>query len=354
MRYKLLGKSGLRVSELCLGTMTFGQDWGSMLAGASKEESRKIFDLFVEEGGNFIDTANIYQKGTSEKYVGEFVADKRDEFVVATKYTISTNPDDPNASGNHRKNLVQSVEASLKRLNTSYIDLLWIHVWDPLTPIEEAMRALDDLVRSGKILYVGISDAPAWVVSQANTIADLRGWSYFRGIQIMYSLIERTPERELLPMAHALDIGVTAWSPLGGGVLSGKYSNAKRQNKNKEEPKRLQVENPINASFVNERNLSIAEEVRTIAEEINRTPSQVALNWIRQQNKSKGVIIPIIGARTESQIKDNLGCLDFELNADHLKRLDEKSKIQLGFPHDLYEAAKAFAYGKSLSIIIEQ
>ena len=350
MRYKLLGKSGLRVSELCLGTMTFGQDWGSMLAGASKEESRKIFDLFVEEGGNFIDTANIYQKGTSEKYVGEFVADKREEFVVATKYTISTNPDDPNASGNHRKNLVQSVEASLKRLNTSYIDLLWIHVWDPLTPIEEAMRALDDLVRSGKILYVGISDAPAWVVSQANTIADLRGWSYFRGIQIMYSLIERTPERELLPMAHALDIGVTAWSPLGGGVLSGKYSNAKRQNKNKEEPKRLQVENPISASFVNERNLSIAEEARTIAEEINRTPSQVALNWIRQQNKSRGVIIPIIGARTESQIKDNLGCLDFELNADHLKRLDEKSKIQLGFPHDLYEAAKAFAYGKSLSL----
>lgn len=165
------------------------------------------------------------------------------------------------------------------------------------------MRAFDDLVRSGKILYVGISDAPAWVVSQANTIADLRGWSYFRGIQIMYSLIDRTPERELLPVAHALDIGVTAWSPLGGGVLSGKYSNAKRQNMNNEEPKRLQVENPNSASFVNERNLFIAEEVQTIAEEINRTPSQVALNWIRQQNKSKGVIIPIIGARTESQIK---------------------------------------------------
>jgi aryl-alcohol dehydrogenase-like predicted oxidoreductase len=265
MRYKLLGKSGLRVSELCLGTMTFGQDWGSMLAGASKEESRKIFDLFGEAGGNFIDTANIYQKGTSEKYIGEFVADKREEFVVATKYTISTNPNDPNASGNHRKNLVQSVEASLKRLNTSYIDLLWIHVWDPLTPIEEAMRALDDLVRSGKILYVGISDAPAWVVSQANTIADLRGWSSFIGIQIMYSLIERTPERELLPMARVLDIGVTAWSPLGGGVLSGKYSNSRKQN-NKEEPRRLQVENPTSATFVNERNLSIAEEMRTIAQ----------------------------------------------------------------------------------------
>ena len=339
MRYKLLGKSGLRVSELCLGTMTFGQDWGSMLAGASKEESRKIFDLFVERGGNFIDTANIYQMGTSEKHVGEFIADKRENFVVATKYTISTNPDDPNASGNHRKNLVQSVEASLKRLNTTYLDLLWIHVWDPMTPIEESMRALDDLVRSGKILYVGISDAPAWVVSQANTIADLRGWSPFIGIQIMYSLIERTPERELLPMAHALDIGVTAWSPLGGGVLSGKYSKDKKQN-NKEEPKRLQVDNPISATFVNERNLSIAQEVRTIAQEINKTPSQVALNWIRQQNKNRGVIIPIIGARTESQIKDNLGCLDFELNADQLKRLDEKSRIQLGFPHDMYEAPK--------------
>ena len=284
MRYKLLGKSGLRVSELCLGTMTFGQDWGSMLAGASKEESRKIFDLFVERGGNFIDTANIYQMGTSEKHVGEFIADKRENFVVATKYTISTNPDDPNASGNHRKNLVQSVEASLKRLNTTYLDLLWIHVWDPMTPIEESMRALDDLVRSEKILYVGISDAPAWVVSQANTIADLRGWSPFIGIQIMYSLIERTPERELLPMAHALDIGVTAWSPLGGGVLSGKYSTDKKQN-NKEEPKRLQVDNPISATFVNERNLSITQEVRTIAQEINKTPSQVALNWIRQQNK---------------------------------------------------------------------
>ena len=319
MRYKLLGKSGLRVSELCLGTMTFGQDWGSMLAGASKEESRKIFDLFVERGGNFIDTANIYQMGTSEKHIGEFIADKRENFVVATKYTISTNPDDPNASGNHRKNLVQSVEASLKRLNTTYLDLLWIHVWDPMTPIEESMRALDDLVRSGKILYVGISDAPAWVVSQANTIADLRGWSPFIGIQIMYSLIERTPERELLPMAHALDIGITAWSPLGGGVLSGKYSKDKKQN-NKEEPKRLQVDNPISATFVNERNLSITQEVRTIAQEINKTPSQVALNWIRQQNKNRGVIIPIIGARTESQIKDNLGCLDFELNADQLKR----------------------------------
>jgi aryl-alcohol dehydrogenase-like predicted oxidoreductase len=187
MRYKLLGKSGLRVSELCLGSMTFGEDWGSMLPGASKEEARKIFELFVNKGGNFIDTANVYQKGTSEKFICEFISSEREKFVLATKYTLTTNPDDPNASGNHRKNLVQSVDASLKRLNTHYIDLLWVHIWDPMTPIEEVMRALDDLVRSGKILYVGISDVPAWVVSYADAIAELRGWSPFIGIQVMYN-----------------------------------------------------------------------------------------------------------------------------------------------------------------------
>ncbi|MGB7955573.1 MAG: aldo/keto reductase, partial [Candidatus Nitrosopolaris sp.] len=234
MRYKLLGKSGLRVSELCLGTMTFGEDWGSMLPGASKEESKKIFDFFVSKGGNFIDTANVYQKGTSEKYVGEFISSERERFVVATKYTQNmTNPDDPNASGNHRKNPVQSVEASLKRLNTRYIDLLWVHIWDPMTPIEELVRSLDDLIRSGKVLYVGISDVPAWVVSHANAIADMRGWSSFIGLQIMHNLIERSAERELLPMARALDIGVTVWSPLGRGVLSGKYNK-----QNSEEQKR--------------------------------------------------------------------------------------------------------------------
>jgi aryl-alcohol dehydrogenase-like predicted oxidoreductase len=348
MRYKLLGKSGLRVSELCLGGMTFGEDWGTMLPGASKEEAKKIFDSFVSEGGNFIDTANVYQKGTSEKYVGEFISSEREKFVLATKYTLTTNPNDPNASGNHRKNLVQSIDASLKRLNTSYIDLLWVHVWDPMTPIEEVIRSLDDLVRSGKILYVGISDAPAWLISYANAIAELRGWSSFIGIQVMYSLIERSVERELLPMALALDIGVTAWSPLGGGVLSGKYN---KQSVSKEQI-RFSVDNPMSASFVNERNLSIATEVQEIAKEINKTPSQIALNWIRQQNKGKGVIIPIIGAKTEAQVKDNLGCLDFELTTDQLKRLDEKSKIQLGFPHDfMSEAAKLFLYGNTFSLI---
>src|SRR6478672_12764777 len=312
MRYKLLGKSGLRVSELCLGAMTFGEDWGSMLPGASKEEAKKIFDLFVNEGGNFIDTANVYQKGTSEKYVGEFISSEREKFVLATKYTLTTNPDDPNASGNHRKNLVQSVDASLKRLNTHYIDLLWVHIWDPMTPIEEVMRSLDDLVKSGKILYIGISDVPAWVVSYADAIADLRSWSSFIGLQIMYNLIERSAERELLPMARALDIGVTVWSPLGGGVLSGKY--IKQDSKDQ---KRFNVNNPMSASFVNERTISIAKEVQTIANEMNKTPSQIALNWIRQQH-GRGIIIPIIGARTEAQIKDNSACLEFELTAEQL------------------------------------
>ena len=220
-------------------------------------------------------------------------------------------------------------------------------MWDPMTPIEEVMRSLDDLIRSGKILYIGISDVPAWVVSNANAIADLRSWSSFIGLQIMYNLIERSAERELLPMARALDIGVTVWSPLGGGVLSGKYNK-----QNTKEQKRFNDNNPMSASFVNERNISIATEVQTIAKEITKTPSQVALNWIRQQLKDKAVIIPIIGARTEAQIKDNLGCLDFELTSDQLKRLDEKSKIQLGFPHDfMSEAARIFLYGNTFLLI---
>jgi aryl-alcohol dehydrogenase-like predicted oxidoreductase len=218
-----------------------------------------------------------------------------------------------------------------------------------MTPVEELMRSLDDLVRSEKILYIGISNAPAWFISQANTLAELRGWSPFVGIQVMYSLIERTPERELLPMAKALDIGVTAWSPLGGGILSGKYNN-NRQGEHEE--KRYRDDNPMSAAFLNKKNLLIADEVQTIAKETGRTPSQVALNWIRQQ-KDRGVIIPIIGARTEAQIKDNLGCLDFELSPNHMNRLDEISKIQLGFPHDFIESesGKLLAYGNKFPFI---
>src|ERR1700736_2608889 len=220
MNYKLLGKSGLRVSEFALGTMTFGDDWGW---GAPKDEAQKVYNAFREVGGNFVDTANVYTNGTSEAFLGEFMKGHRASMVLATKYTNAAQGTDPNAGGNHRKNMMQAVEASLKRLKTDYIDLYWVHIWDQITPVEEVMRGLDDLVRQGKVLYVGISDAPAWWIAEANTLAHFRGWSPFVGLQIEYSLIERTVERELIPMAKALNIGVTAWSPLAGGVLTGKY-----------------------------------------------------------------------------------------------------------------------------------
>ncbi len=322
MRYKLLGKSGLRVSELCLGTMTFGEDWGW---GASKDESHQIFDAFVEAGGNFIDTANGYTDGTSEKIVGELIASDRERFVVATKYSFPLQMNDhsgnPNGSGNHRKNMMQSLEGSLKRLNTDYIDLFWLHAWDFMTPVEEVMRTFDDLVRSGKILYIGISDAPAWIVAQANTLAQCYGWTPFVALQVEYSLIQRTPERDLLPMAKAFDLAVTPWSPLGQGVLTGKYN---RQNQgNSEEQKRLEQ--------ISEKNLAIAEVVSQVAAEIGHSPSQVALAWLCAQ---PGVMIPIIGARKLSQFQDNLACLDVKLSPEHLQRLNEVSQVELGFPHD--------------------
>ncbi|NIV71283.1 aldo/keto reductase [Candidatus Saccharibacteria bacterium] len=334
MRYKLVGKSGLRVSELCLGTMTFGEEWGW---GASKEESRKIFDTFVEAGGNFIDTANRYTEGSSEKFVGEFIAKARERFVVATKFTLYTRHGDVNACGNHRKNIMQSVEGSLKRINTDYIDLYWLHAWDFTAPVEEVMRALDDLVRAGKVLYIGVSDTPAWIVSQANTLAELHGWSSFVGLQIEYSLIERTPERDLLPMARAFDIGVTPWAPLGAGVLTGKYNP---QYGKKSEEKRMGED----SKRLSNRNLRIAEEVVKISEEIGCSPSQVAINWVRQQ---KGIMIPIIGARKVSQIQDNLQSLAFRLSDEHLQRLDEVSKIELGFPHEFLQRdhIKNLVYG---------
>ena len=321
MRYKLLGNSGLRVSELCLGTMTFGEDWGW---GADKEESRAVFQAFAEAGGNFLDTANIYTNGTSETLVGEFVKGDREKWVIATKYSLNTRPGDVNACGNHRKNLFQAVEASLKRLGTDYIDLLWLHLWDSLTPIEEVMRAFDDLVRMGKVLYIGISDSPAWIVSQANTLATLRGWTPFIGLQIEYSLKERTPERELLPMAKALNIGVTAWSPLGGGVLTGKYNQP-----NPVDGRLSMTDQPFQ---IFDRDLKIAETVLEIAREIGKSPAQVALNWLRNRPNS---VIPIIGARRLSQLRDNLACVDFNLTGEQLQRLDNISAISLGFPQEL-------------------
>lgn len=319
MNYKLLGKSGLRVSELSLGTMTFGEECGW---GAQKDESRKMFDAFATAGGNFIDTADGYTNGTSEKMVGEFIKSERERFVVATKYSFNGRPGDPNAGGNHRKHMVEALNGSLKRLGVGYIDLYWVHAWDELTPVEEVMRGLDDLVRAGKVLYIGISDAPAWWVARANTLAELRGWTPFVGLQIEYNLIERTPERELLPMASALGLGVTAWSPLASGLLSGKYV------KNTGEEKRLDKASSFEK--LSERNLSIAKAVVEVAEEIGKSPAQVALNWLR----AKPGVIPIIGARKFSQFEDNLNCLQWKLETKHMARLDQVSHIELGFPMD--------------------
>src|SRR5580698_9416290 len=316
MNYQLLGRTGLRVSDLSLGAMTFGEEWGW---GASKEESRRMFDAYAELGGNFIDTANGYTDGTSERYVGEFVKEERSRFVVATKYAFSSKSGDPNSGGNHRKNLAQALEASLKRLALDYIDLYWVHVWDSLTPIEETMRALDDLVRAGKILYVGVSDAPAWVVSRANTMAELRDWSAFVALQIEYNLIERTPERELIPMARELGMTVTPWSPLAGGMLAGKYKRADTAREG-----RLAV-SPF-ADFSG-RNFDVAEAVTEVAKEIGHSASQVALAWLRQKNT-----LPILGARTLAQLKDNLGSLDFDLSDEQIAKLDAVSAITPGFP----------------------
>ncbi|MEZ5064333.1 MAG: aldo/keto reductase [bacterium] len=340
MRYRLLGRSGLRVSELCLGTMTFGEEWGW---GASAAESRKIFDRYAEAGGNFLDTANKYTDGTSEKIVGDLIAFDRGHFVLATKYSLTTRPEDPNFSGNHRKNMVQSVEASLRRLKTDYIDLYWLHAWDYLTPIDEVLRAFDDLVRAGKILYCGISDTPAWIVSAANTTADLRGWSPFVALQIEYSLIERTPERELLPMAKALDLAVLAWSPLGSGLLTGKYKDLT----DTREGARLSE----GSRRLTERNLAISRAVVAVAKELGVSPAQVAIRWLRDR---QGVVIPMIGARNVAQLEDNLGALDVELPPTVRAQLDAASAIELGFPHDFLgmESIRQIVYGTSGDAIL--
>ena len=334
MRYKLLGKSGLRVSELCLGTMTFGDDWGW---GAPKDESRKIFDAFVEAGGNFIDTANNYTDGTSEKFIGEFTKEDRDHFVIATKYTLSEFPTDPNFGGNHRKNMRRSVEGSLRRLDTDHIDLLWLHMWDGMTPVEEVMRALDDLVRAGKLLYVGISDTPAWVVSQANTLADLRGWTRFVAYQGEYSLASRAPERDILPMTQAMEMTYLPWGILEGGEMTGKY------NAPSEEPRR--------SKDTSERIKKIASVLMELANETGRTPSQIAINWVRQRPYR---MIPILGARSEKQLKDNLGCLDFELTEEQITCLEEASPIDLGFPHSFLGSShvRGLIFGKTFSQIM--
>lgn len=333
MKIELLGRSGLRVSELALGTMTFGEAWGW---GASKEESRRNFDVYVEAGGNFVDTASNYTDGESEQLVGELVEPIREQMVLATKYTLTSRRDDPNAGGNHRKNLVQTLEESLRRLKTDYVDLLWLHMWDGLTPVEEVVRALDDLVSQGKVLYVGVSDTPSWVVAQAVTLADLRGWSRFVGLQLPYSLADRDAERELLPMADALGLTVTAWGILEGGALTGKYLSDEGT--------------PRRYDGVGDRVNALAREVLAVAEEIGATASQVATAWVRAQ---PWPIVPIVGARTEERLRESLGVLELELGHDHAERLNEASGFRLGFPREFLESenVRGLIFGATLDRI---
>jgi aryl-alcohol dehydrogenase-like predicted oxidoreductase len=298
-----------------------------------------VYDAFREAGGNFIDTANFYTNGTSESFIGEFMKDHRQSVVLATKYSNAAPGTDPNAAGNQRKNMMQAVEASLKRLHTDYIDLYWVHIWDQITPVEEVMRGLDDLVRAGKVLYVGISDAPAWWIAQANTLAHLRGWSPFIGLQIEYNLIERTVERELVPMAKALNLGLTAWSPLARGMLTGKYhghGSSEQGRMNNDTMKGLMPEK--------QRTERIVAAIKTVSDETGRSMAQVALAWLRYRPVP---VIPIIGARKLSQLQDNLASIELTLSADQLRTLYEASRIEPGFPYSIYalESARSTMYG---------
>jgi aryl-alcohol dehydrogenase-like predicted oxidoreductase len=321
MRYKLLGHSGLRVSELCLGAMTFGSEEAWC---ADKAESRAMFDAFVDAGGNFIDTADVYTQGESEKLVGEFVAGDRERYVIATKYSNAfPGTGDANAAGNQRKNLIQSLDGSLKRMNLDYIDVYWMHNWDFTTPIDEAMRTLDDAVRAGKILYIGLSDAPAWVCARANAIAELRGWTQFASMQLEYSLTERGIEREHFPFCRETDLAITAWSPLASGILSGKYTRGG------DDAKRLDT---IPFHEADDKKLEIARTVDAVADEIGTSSAQVALAWVRQRDT-----IPILGARTLSQLKDNLASLELTLNDAQLAQLDAVSAVAYGHPYDFFD-----------------
>lgn len=333
-QYYLLGRSGLRVSPLCLGTMTFGTEWGW---GSTKETAREVLNGYVAAGGNFVDTADMYTGGRSEEILGELIADQkmRDRLVLATKFTFNTQPGDPNAGGNGRKNIMQSIDGSLKRLKTDYIDLYWMHVWDRMTPIEEVMGTLDHAVRAGKIRYIGLSDVPAWYLARAQTMAEFRGWTSVCSLQLEYSLLERNIENEFVAAARELGMGICPWSPLGGGMLTGKYQRSGQELVGAGEG-RLQKTvggNPVFDKFT-ERNWKIVDGLRSVATELGKSPAQVALNWI---TKRPGVVSSIIGATKITQLQDNLKALDFDIPASLSLRLDELSRPARPFPYVFFE-----------------
>ena len=323
--YITLGRSGLRVSPFCLGAMTFGEDlgWGSSVA-----ESQQIIDRFIELGGNFIDTANFYTKSHSEKIIGDHVgrhAARRERLVIATKFSGNLYPGDPNGGGSNRKSIIAACENSLRRLQTDYIDLYWLHNWDVHTPIEETMAALEDLVRSGKVRYLGVSDTPAWKIAEANVTARFRGWSAFIGLQIEYSLLQRTVEQELVPMALELGLGITPWSPLKSGMLSGKYT---RHNAGQIKPDRGFIAD----TFLTESTYAIVDELAVIAKAHGSTVARVALAWVQAQ---PGVTSTIIGARRIAQLEDNVKALEIKLSSEELARLNALTKPTFGFPQNM-------------------
>jgi aryl-alcohol dehydrogenase-like predicted oxidoreductase len=333
--YLTLGRSGLRVSPLCLGGMTFGEDWGW---GSSVKDSERILDRYVELGGNFIDTANAYTKGHSEAIIGDHIgqyASKRDRLVIATKFLSNLYNGDPNGGGSNRKSVIAACEQSLRRLKTSYIDLYWMHAWDATTPIDETMRALDDLVQGGKVRYIGFSDTPAWKCVEAQMLARLHGWAPLIALQIEYSLLQRTVEGDLIPMAREFGLGVTPWSPLKSGVLSGKYS---REQHGSHEAGR----GAWALSALDDKTYDLIDELRKIAQEVDSTVSRVAIAWVQKQ---AGVVSTIIGARTLSQLEDNLGALDVQLSPAQLAKLDELSKPKLNFPADFIANGAPFVHG---------
>jgi len=330
MKYHLLGRTGLKVSELCLGTMGFGTESGW---GAEKAVSFSIMEAFANAGGNFLDTANIYKLGTSEKIIGEFINPRdRDFFAIATKYSLRDNNTNPNASGNNRKNMMRSVEQSLQRLQTGFIDILYLHIWDDLTPIDEVLRGIDDLVRQGKVNYAAISDTPAWIVSKGNTLAELKGWTQFAALQVEYSLLQRTPERDLIPMANHFGMTVTPWAPLAGGALTGKYLKG-GQGRIKPESNRR-----------DENSTRITREVMAVADRLGVEPGNVALQWTRQQGFN---CIPIVGATKLEQLHENLKIIDLVLPQEDVDRLNEASAIELGFPGKFFreEGVRLNNYG---------
>lgn len=331
MRYRLLGRTGLRVSELFLGAMTFGEQGG---VGAPASECRRMLDVYADAGGNVVDTAINYRGGASEQILGELLGDRRDRFVLATKYTVSRDGSDPNAAGNHRKNLQLSLETSLRRLRTDYIDLYWVHMWDQHTPVAETMRALDDAVRAGKVLHVGISDAPAWIVSRANTLAEWHGWTPFAGLQVPYNLIKRDIERELLPMAEHYGITVAAWGPLASGVLSGKFTR----------PGGAGAGTRVSPASVSQHDHAVATAVGEVADELGVSCAQVAIAWTRVRSRA---VHPIVGARSVEQLVDNLGALDCVLPVDAVARLEKASDFAVGFPSDFIAETGPWVFGEA-------